>query len=451
MSTQNAPAAASKTDFSDRWKKKLTGPGEWKPTEQVVLKVTGYEIDKENPKNDKILGVAMTGPEEGKPISVKRAAGALPSSPDIRSFYNGKGNTPLVKSPVGAILTLERARKVAEGAYEAGWVKIVAREPDKTPVRLGVLTRIGPRMDNGQQMINAKTGLPIFTAAAVDPKAEVKVTSVAAFRETVAKMMEQDALLPGGSRGMVVSIVSPHYPSDGVLQRNVYSRGSEKVGDVYQDRDVAAATEDVVLAAGGEADIQGLLDDGATIAIMPQSYARIGGKSVEKLASDLAKGENGRSISLTEITSVHRAEDNSTTRLGTGKYGFRPMNLTFAEVTNDEGQGTGRFVLTRSANADNRFPVDLREVPSETLTKEMLAERRAIVREQAKAEEAAKKGATEAKAEGGENKAQTPTQAAPAAETHAAEQDHMDPMDPVDAGASAIDAMIAQEEARYDL
>ena len=389
----------SQTSFSERFAQKFAARPAFQPTDNLVFKVTGYDKP-----NEIILGVGLTGESKGQEVRVKISGEGGPKSPDFTSFAIGKGNSTLVKSPIDTILTAQDPKKTGDGIYLTRWVSIVTRDPKNDPAVFGVMARIAVRKnDQGVPEVDARGNIK-FSVAAFDPKNEKQAESVDAFKQAILDILGQEPLLPGGSQSVVVSLVSPSYPQDGMAKRLIIKRDSMKQGDAWLPAPAEKVVAEALRQLGGEADLAEMIKAGAKVGVCAQTYVPILGKTAEKLTSEFEKHGSGRSIQLTEIGRSHKGEDGSRKFVGTGAYGYRPMNMTFTRVTNDDGERTGPFILTRAYNADNSFPIPMGAVPSTILPAADIAIRQKADRDAKR--EAAKNG--EAK----ENKASDPQQAA---------------------------------------
>lgn len=392
---------SSPSEFSERFAKKFAARPPFQPTENLVFQVTKYDKPTET-----IVGVSLAGESKDKEVRVKINGEGGPKSPDFTSFANGKGNTPLVKSPIGTILTAQDPKKTGDGIYLTRWVSIVTRDPENDPAAIGVMARIAVRKnDQGVPEVDARGNIK-FSVAAFDPKNEKQVDSVDAFKQAILDILGQKPLLPGGSQSVVVSLVSPSYPQDGMAKRFIIKRDSMKQGDAWLPAPAEKVVAEALRQMGGEADLAEMIQAGAKIGVCAQTYVPILGKTAEKLTGDFEKYGTGRSIQLTEIGRSPKGEDGSRKFVGTGAYGYRPMNMTFTRVTNDDGERTGPLILTRAYPADNSFAMPMGAVPSTILPAADIAIRQKAERDAKR--EAAKNG--EAK----ENKASDPQQAASA-------------------------------------
>lgn len=422
------------SSFADKFKKALT-QREFEATETLVMKVASYETEGADKGKHRIKGVALTGPDKDQEISLAVSRSAHPKAPDILSFAGKKGgNAPLLKTPIGGLISIDRPKKVDEKSYEAGWIQLVAKDPEKNPVLLGLSARIAPVVErDGKPRVNEQ-GVPHYSVGVLRPEDEVQVGTVADFRAKVAELLDGEPVALGGSHAVVISVVSPEYPQDGIVKRAIISRPRVKDAEGhYSDGAIAPAVDEAIKEVGGEKTLAGVLENGAKVGLTRFSFLPFIGKSAEKLAGDLDKGGNGRSVTLTEMGSFKRAESGSGFEFtGSGNYGYRKLNFTLANAA-EEGK-PNFWVVARAVPADNIQPVLLTQLASPLLSVEDISEHRKLVRE-AEKKEAAEKGK--------EQKSDKAPKEDPAPEAHVGQvEPPVDPMDFAAYDSSTIDELI---------
>lgn len=337
---------------------------EWKPQHNVAVKVVAFEG---KPANI-IKGIAMNGPNEGEEIRLRMSKDAHPKAVPVADFH--KKNTLFTVEP-GAILQADRMTKAKDGVFETGWLSVLSKNPEKNPVHLDVYASVAPLMaydsaSRTRSPVTDSKGVQRFVVRAFSPEQETAVANVDALKSAIAEAAGKPPLpAQEGSRGVVVTLSAP----DGASHRFSMTRGFDQESPT-RDADgnwlprkgnpVEDLVSNVIERLGGEEQAAKFLEDGVKIGVAPYAVMPVGGKSAEKLQSDIAENDGrGRSIDTTNL--------DRTTRDGQSISGYVKAVIQTGSYPDDEGNPTDASFVSRLRRVDSSKPVALIGVDSSIL------------------------------------------------------------------------------------
>jgi len=269
--------AKANDPFADLVKRKFQGS---------VGSVAGQVISYDTDKNTAVVRPLGFEKRLGDEITVRLGrTDKNKNSPDIHEMATGTEDSRM-KTPVGGILQLDGLRQKGD-VYEAAWISLLAKEPEKSPVYANVPVRISETRNRNGDLIIDKRGSRMFAVDIYHIDTAAKAETVDDLVKAVTERLGSGQVaVRGDNLGVAVGVLKP----DGALvHRMVHTVGYDREAEA--PRSVEKAVEGLFARYdGGREQLDAIVAAGGTFEVFSTSRLFVGGKTaqeIEKASKDV--------------------------------------------------------------------------------------------------------------------------------------------------------------------
>ena len=268
------------------------------------------------------------------------------NAPPVSEFHKGIRDPKMV-TPVGGVLHFENCRWMPDGSIGSGWINLLAKEPDKTPVLCNAALRISPALkSDGTAIMDKMRGVQMLRVDVMMTRDAVKATTEDELRAAYMQAIETKGLkVEDSRRGAVIGVIGPEDDKGNsvLIGRTFAAVGFNKAENRANTADDAFELMIQRLESETGHKVEDILNAGEGIAfeVMPSFRCNVTGVTAQAVEQDKSRKITPSRYVLGQ------------TKEGRDFHGFRPANIAL----NPHKDG-GQLILTKAWDIGAVAPAD---------------------------------------------------------------------------------------------